>query len=339
MAQKLADILKQKFLKKGDNSKNPRLQDKKVLNNKGNNKEIMTHTLSKDGLKIEDNIIPSTAKKTSKINIKKCCEGIIQKLEARNHLLNLTGNDEQRAHAKRVLHEAHGMMSRFAREYEERRLKFIPPNNVANPNNNVNNDNDGDYEDRFKKFEQKVNNMTGNETDVDDNDQDYHHDDLEQQDDNDVEMEFGANGADDMKDISSELTIGDVINNVIDAIKSDPNISVTDAFKQALDQNKLSDDDVDYYDDDKQPVDDDVDYENSNSYNDQDDDNVDDFGNDDDQDQDYNDQLANDEHVPSAGNVEDDSRMNSIKNNPLNKNPTQVAQRTDGSLMGYRRMS
>ena len=150
MAQKLADILKQKFLKKGDNGKNPKIQNKNIVNNSGNNKEIITHTLSKDGLKIKDKALPSTAAKTSKINIKKVCEGIIQKLEARNHLLNLTGSDEQRSNAKRVLHEAHGMMSRFAREYEERRLKFAPPNNVANPENNVNNnDEDQDYQDYF----------------------------------------------------------------------------------------------------------------------------------------------------------------------------------------------
>ena len=129
-------------------------------------------------------------------------------------------------------------------------------------------------------------------------------------------MEFGATGADDMKDVTSELTIGDIINNVIDAIKSNPDISVVDAFKQALDQQDLSDDDVDYFDD-KEPADDDVDYESG---------------------QDYQTNLEKDDDIPDAGSVDDDNESNTIKNNPLNQNPTQVAQRTDGSLMGYRRL-
>lgn len=326
MAQKLADILKQKFLKKGDNGKNPKIQDKNVVNNSGNNTEIITHTLSKDGLKIEDKAPPSTAAKTSKINIKKVCEGIINKLQARNHLLNLTGNDEQRSNAKRALHEAHGMMSRFAREYEERRLKFVPPNNVTNPNNNVNDDDDDEdnYDDRFKQFNDKVDNMTSTDEYQNQNGESPENcEDGSCDNQDDVEMEFGATGADDMKDISSDLTIGDIINNVINAIKSNPEISVVDAFKQALEQEQLSDDDVDFYDE-KDPVDDDVDYDADQS--------------------DYQPDLEKDGETSNTDDTDYDQDpqgepgQTGIKNNPLNQNPTQTAQRTDGSLMGFRRL-
>ena len=299
MTESLSKILQNKFLKKGDNGKNPAPNKVKDVN-KGNNTEVTVNTMTKDKLNVSDVAPVTTVSKANKLKFKKVCEGIIRRLEQRRELLSIAGNDDQRTIARVRLTEAHGMMSRFAKEYEERRLKFKTPNNVTNPEQNRDEDgnaqsNDDDsYENRFKDFENRVNSQQSSSQDFGGEDgQDFGGEDGQDfggedgQDDS-----FTASGVSSgYSDVSGEITIGDIINKVIDAIRQDPDLSVVDAVKQSIGEQNMSEDDFDY-DDDQDDVDTDFSTSQSQSMN----------------------QSATD------------------------TNPTQQAQRSDGSLMGFKRL-
>ena len=289
MTESLSKILQNKFLKKGDNGKNPAPNKVKDVN-KGNNTEVTVNTMTKDNLNVSDVAPVTTVDKANKLKFKKVCEGIIRRLEQRRELLSIAGNDDQRTTARLRLTEAHGMMSRFAKEYEERRLKFKTPDNVTNPEQNRDKDgnaqsNDDSYENRFKDFEDRVNSQQSpsqhDEQDFGDDEQDFGDDDS-----------FTASGTSNgYSDVSGDITIGDIINKVIDAIRQDPDLSVVDAVKQSIGEQNMSEDDFDY-DDDQDDVDTDFSTSQSQSMN----------------------QSATD------------------------TNPTQQAQRSDGSLMGFKRL-
>lgn len=224
MAESLGNILKSEFFKKGDKGKNPKNpQDINAVNNSGNNDVVTTNVMTPDNLNVAD-VAPSAKKgsKQLKMNLKTVFEGIKHKLDQRYELMSVAGTDEQRHAVKTQLYETHGMMSRFAREYEDKKLNFQPPANL--PPDQTSGDED----------------LTNGNAD-------------------DTEMSFGASGADDYKDVSGDVTIGSIIDRVVTAIKQDPSIKIADAFKDALSSTGTDEDDFEYRDDEAGQDDD---YEN-----------------------------------------------------------------------------
>lgn len=248
----LAKILEKQFAKKGDNGKNPKdSQDIETVNNTGNNTEITTNTLTKDKLNVSDKAPVTTPKgKSNKLKFKTLAEGVIARLQQRNQIFNISGSEDQRLLIRKQLTEAHGMMGRFAREYEDQKLKFIPPANVRQQDDQT----DDDEDDRFADFQDRVGNVAQG---ADPSSQLQTPPEGEgQDDDQDMDMSFGATGSDGYQDVSGELTLGDIVNKVIDSIRENPDMSVTDAVKASISATDKTMDDFDF-DDQEQPEGDD----------------------------------------------------------------------------------
>lgn len=246
----LAEILKKQFAKKGDDAKNPRdSQDIDKVNNTGNNTEITTNTLTKDKLNVSDTApVTKPNGKGNKLKFKTIAEGVIARLQQRNQIFNISGSEDQRLLIRKQLTEAHGMMGRFAREYEERKLKFVPPANVTQQDDSTEDD-----ENRFADFQDRVDNVAQG---ADPSSQLQKAPEGEGQDNEDMDMSFGATGSDGYQDVSGDVTLGDIINKVIEAIRQDPDMSVTDAVKASISATDQTMDDFDYGDDDQPEGDD-----------------------------------------------------------------------------------
>lgn len=248
----LAKILEKQFAKKGDDAKNPRdSQDVEKVNNTGNNTEITTNTLTKDKLNVSNTAPVTTPKsKGNKLKFKTIAEGVIHRLQQRNQIFNISGSEDQRLLIRKQLTEAHGMMGRFAREYEENKLKFIPPTNVRQDDDST----EDDEENRFADFQSRVDNVAQG---ADPSSQlQKTPEDEGQNGEQDMDMSFGATGSDGYTDVSGDVTLGDIINKVIEAIRENPDMSVTDAVKASISATDKTMDDFDF-DDEDQPEGDD----------------------------------------------------------------------------------
>lgn len=237
----------------------PKKQDIKKLN-KDDKTEMLQNEIDVKKPAVKDTTTKITNPKQIKSKIvKSVFEGLMSEFEKRYNLIKAFGNDEQISIAHSRILEMHGMASRFAHEYESRKLNFIPPSNV--PQDDEDEDDDDDFEDRrdydntdktrYNDFDDSSFRMSDDRyRDEDEGDEDFTNDD----DNSDMDVDFGGAPDTSSSNTSEEPTAGDILNKVIDMVRENPDMRVIDAFSKVIGEF-----DVDYTDQDDECCDDDQD--------------------------------------------------------------------------------
>jgi len=242
----LSDVLKN--LAKQNISETVEKQNINKLNDEATSGgEMLQYEIDDKKPAVKNNTTKITNKKQIKSKIvKSVFENLQKEIENRYNMIKTFGNDDQVSVAYSKLLEMHGMSKSSTREYEARKLNFIPPENV--PQNDEDQDNDDydqqDYSNSYDGFDDSSFKIS---------DDRYQDDQDVDKDTDNMDVDFGDNQDNDEfdgmdnedQDNSGEPTAGDILNKVIDQIRANPDMRVVDAFAAVM-----SEFDVDYSDQD-----------------------------------------------------------------------------------------